>query len=388
MAIYVGEIEKATKGYTQAGLNLLMSACVADIPIQLFPLMSPIRWDDQPRWADPLRTHLGKLGVPRDIGLLHHSPSSMEAMPRPGESKHVAVTVIEADTLPKWIVTALNEGVHSAIVPSEFNREVFQRCGVEVPVHVLPHACGPWWWEDPVPAGRAAGYEDSYIFYYIGSYNQRKNPEGALRAFLRAFPEPSPANIFAIKTGVDAALPIRDAMDGRTVVPVADRIAKVVEEETGSTAERPDIWTFTGEWSEAQIRWLHSIGDCCVSLHRGEGFGLVPMQAKLLGNPVIYTDWSSVPEFCSPEDGDRPVSYKLAQIRSMDVWAYPHFLGRDGEILRWAEPDLDAAATVMADCADAKTGGLVGDRLAAYRDRFSWATLGQRLGEILAEIRQ
>jgi len=386
MAIYVGEIEKASKGYTQAGLNLLMSACVADIPVQIFPLMSPIRWDDQPRWADPLRVHLGKLGVPRDVALLHHSPSSMDAIPRPGEKKHVALTVIEADTLPTWIVELLNKRVDAAIVPSEFNREVFERCGVEVPVHVLPHSCGPWWWEGDA-AGPVPGYEDSYIFYYIGSYNQRKNPEGALRAFLRAFPEPSPATIFAIKTGDDAGLPIRDAMEGRTVVPSAERIAHVIAEETGG-AERPDVWVFTGEWSEAKIHWLHSIGDCCVSLHRGEGFGLVPMQAKLLGNPVIYTNWSSVPEFCSPEDGDRPVSYEMTTIRSMDVWAYPYFLGRHGEVLQWAEPDLEAASACMVECAGATSKGLSGERLSAYRDRFSWGTLGRRLGEILEAVRQ
>lgn len=382
--IYVGEIEKKTKGYTQAGLNLLMSAYAAGLPVQLFPLMRPVRWDEQPHWAQPLREWMGRTGTARDVALLHHNPSSMPHMPHPGESKNVALTVIEADTLPKWIVESLNGAVDACIVPSHFNKLVFEDCGVEVPVYALEHACGPWWWTDPFgdKPRRAPGYEDSYVFYYIGTYNQRKNPEGALRAFLRAFPEPSPTQIFALKTNPMAALPIHDAMAGRTAVPTEERVAKVIEEETGQT-ERPDVWLWTGEWHESQIRWLHWMGDCNVSLHRGEGFGLVPMQAKLLGKPVIYTNWSSVPEFTTDED--MPIAYEMAAIRGME--AYPHFLPSAGETLRWADPSLESAMLAMTGFVAERPSGLSGASLEAFRHRFSWKTLGEKLGRILAEIR-
>jgi len=384
--IYVGEIEKKTKGYTQAGLNLLMSAYAEKLPVQLFPLMSPVRWDEQPHWAEPLREWMGQQGVARDVALLHHNPSSMPHMPHPGEQKNVAVTVIEADTLPKWIVESLSGSVDAVIVPSHFNKRIFERCGVSVPVHVLPHACGSWWWQDPfTEQRRSPGYEDSYVFYYIGTYNQRKNPEGALRAFLRAFPEPSPDQIFALKTMPTASLPIHEAMEGRTAVPTAERVAKVLEEETGTT-ERPDVWLWTGEWHESQMRWLHWMGDCNVSLHRGEGFGLVPLQAKLLGKPVIYTDWSSVPEFCTPSDGDEPIGYDLVPIRGME--AYPHFLPSEGEVLQWADPKLDVAMETMQEVVKMRaTSWLVGDELAAFRERFSWHALGTEFGRIIEEIR-
>ena len=46
-----------------------------------------------------------------------------------------------------------------------------------------------------------------------------------------------------------------------------------------------------------ETRTLIQISDACVTLHRSEGFGLVPMEAMALGTPVISTGWSGNMEY-------------------------------------------------------------------------------------------
>ena len=84
------------------------------------------------------------------------------------------------------------------------------------------------------------------------------------------------------------------------------------------------------------MRALIGACDCMISLHRAEGYGLVPAQASAMGIPAVVTSWSSVSEFldCPNIFG---VDFRLVEI-SDPQGLYPAELGP------WAEPDLEDAA--------------------------------------------
>jgi glycosyltransferase involved in cell wall biosynthesis len=159
------------------------------------------------------------------------------------------------------------------------------------------------------------------VSFNLASSFARKNPLAAIAAFRGAFgdrpdrvlvlkvshPEHAPAD-FARLTQMAQASNIR--IDTRTLPP-ADRHA------------------------------LTACADIVLSLHRGEGFGLVMAEAMLLGKPVIATGWSGNTDFM--DNGTAAlVPYRLAPARD-DRLVYRGL---------WAEPDVAEAATMLRALAD------------------------------------
>ncbi len=89
---------------------------------------------------------------------------------------------------------------------------------------------------------------------------------------------------------------------------------------------------------------LFARADAYVSLHRCEGYGLTMAEAAAAGTPVVATGWSGNLEFMRPETSWL-VPYELVDIPDH----VPHYGGLGA---RWAEPDVGAAAAMMAEIAE------------------------------------
>ena len=96
--------------------------------------------------------------------------------------------------------------------------------------------------------------------------------------------------------------------------------------------------------ARADLHALMAESDIVLSLHRSEGFGLVPAEAMLLGRPVVATDWSATAEFLHAGVA-APVPARLVPAEDpRGIYAVPG--------ARWAEPDVDAAAAWLRRLAD------------------------------------
>lgn len=173
----------------------------------------------------------------------------------------------------------------------------------------------------PERFGLTAGVTHALVMFDARSAFARKNPWGAIEAWTRAFPQARSDARLVIK---GSELSTDPGARSRLESLVAARSDMVLIEERLSSAELWDL--------------LASI-DLLISLHRSEGFGLVPAEVMALGKPVVMTGWSGVLDFADDQ------SAALVPARLVDVHdpSGAYYTGQ------WGEPDLDAAARAISD---------------------------------------
>ncbi len=222
--------------------------------------------------------------------------------------------------------------VHEIWAVSHFTAEAFRawvppEAGILVRTVPHPVAVAP---PEPSRLSRADfGLPDAAVIvlvsFSLASSNVRKNPMGAVQAFRAAFGD-RPDRILLLKIGNPGHFPaefaaLRDAV-----------------------ADCPNIRLETRTLPRADSHALTACADIVLSLHRSEGFGLVPAEAMLLGRPVVATGWSGNMDFMDA-DSAALVGYRLVPARDpRGVFEAP------GAV--WAEPDIGEAAIRLRALAD------------------------------------
>ena len=218
--------------------------------------------------------------------------------------------------------------VHEVWAPSRFTARALESLMPgRVRVVPLPLALSP---PQPAALDRASfGLPEAAVVvlvsFSLASAFERKNPLGAVAAFRRAFGD-RPDRILVLKVGhsghfgEDMQL-LRDAIAGCANIRIETRMLPAA-----------DMHALTG------------LADIVLSLHRSEGFGLVPAEAMMLGRAVVATNWSATAEFLDESCGV-PVGYRLVPARDRrGIFEAP------GAV--WADADIDEAAQALRALAD------------------------------------
>jgi glycosyltransferase involved in cell wall biosynthesis len=258
-----------------------------------------------------------------------------------------------------WITSA--EPFDEIWAPSAFIQSAIS-AKVTIPVVHMPHGidvanserCCPE--ELGVPNGRFT----FLCMFDLSSILARKNPEGAVEAFRRAFPsEPAPALL--VKVSHAQAHP--------------EAYAALVERLRGI----PNVYVTDRMLSRARVNGLLASVDGVLSLHRSEGFGLILAEAMSLGKPVVATGWSGNMDFMNTGNSC-PVAYELVALDR------DHLSYRAGQT--WAEPDIDHAAYLLQRVVEnADYRNRIGDRArVTIRTHFTPAAAGRRYQQRLVRL--
>ena len=198
---------------------------------------------------------------------------------------------------------------------------------IRPPVHVIPQAVtvGP---APPLDRARYGIAEDELLYLYVFDFNstiERKNPEGALEAFVRAF---SPG---------DGAALLLKSING-------DRDPEAAERLRRAAARHPHVHLMERPVPVAERNALIAGCDCYVSLHRTEGFGLTVAEALLFARPVVVSAAGGVLEFVHEDN---------ALLVPCGDYVLPERRGDYPAGTVWGEPDLDVAAARLREVARA-----------------------------------
>lgn len=232
-----------------------------------------------------------------------------------------------------WELARFPERWHSSFalvdeiwVLSKFVRDAVAAC-TDKPVIVMPLAPPPPS-KPPLPRSLLGLPDDEFVVltsFDFNSWMTRKNPHAAISAFRSAFPPQRRDVRLLLKTINGQRQPqalnaLREAIAGDERIELRDGFL-----------DRDGMWA------------LQACCDVYLSLHRAEGFGLHLIECMILGKAVVATAYSGNLEFMRADDSCL-VPYTLVDVASNE---YPEWRGQ-----RWAEPDIDAAASYLRELAD------------------------------------
>ncbi len=172
----------------------------------------------------------------------------------------------------------------------------------------------------------------------VSSQMERKNPFGAVRAFRWA------------GLDHDEAVLVLKFTNGHFD---RDAVRRLAEAAAGL-----NVIMLDGAMDRPELNALMQVSDCCLSLHRAEGFGLTIAEHMLMGKPAVATAYAGNLDFMTPDVSclvdSRPVSIP----RNYG----PYFRG-----YVWAEPDVEQAGAYLRQLArDPARARAIGERGRAW----------------------
>jgi glycosyltransferase involved in cell wall biosynthesis len=288
--------------------------------------ISPFYRDEERKQLKALRGHPSKEAVQ----ILHCIPNMQVRFQHKMKAKSVGFATFESTRAPGHWIDWLNKN-SMVITPSQFCHDTFSSKVSNL--EIIPHCLDTEYWY-PRPGVK----NKRFTYIAIGSWTERKG----WHALMSAWRGMEDCDLIIVTDYKDKA---RNKFEGFSNVSYQDKIVDMAS--------------------------LMSSADCVVCPTRGEGFGLVGLQALALALPLIITDWSGVKQYADSTNACMLPYERIAVKPSMDKL----FQFKNQE---WAfvSPDIlrDKMRDVFSDYTEFKNRAQVGCQM--VRDKLSYEVVG------------
>lgn len=298
------------------------------------------------------------------IKLLHTTPDEFKRYVEPGKY-HVGFMYWETDKIPRVFAEGLSY-VDEIWTGSQANFDAIRKAGVTKPIKIIPQAIDvsiDW----PKPYENESF--DSFTFYSIFEWTDRKNPEALIRAYLEEFDREDVGLL--VKTYFRNFSYSNKKMIRNKMQMIKDSL---------NLKKAPPIYLYLDLMDNHQILRTHATGDCFVSTHRGEGWGLPQTEAMLAGNPIISTNYGGVHEYL--DENSYLLPYKMKKLSGM---RHSRFYSDDQS---WADVDIKEVKKAMRHVFDNQDLAMKkGDNASKYvHERFNFKRVGSEMRDRLQAI--
>lgn len=261
--------------------------------------------------------------------ILHTTPNVYRQYMEPNKY-HIARVIWETTKLPPDF--ALNiQACDEIWTASEACKNALIASGITKPIFVIPEAIDDKFDIDEVkPYTTDLG--DSYKFYSIFEWTERKNPGALLEAYFKEF-----------QNGENVSLTIKTYVDNfnRDKKEEIDSGIRLVKKRL-NLPKYPKVTLLRKLMDRNQMYRFHKTFDCFVSASRGEGWGIPQMEALFMNKPVISTAYNGIHEYLKQGEHALLVPYKMIPLTANSrnqQWYTP-----DQE---WADIDIEELRKYM-----------------------------------------
>lgn len=365
---YVGPL-KDYSGYGEANRHTVAALMAAGVDVVGELLKYTAESSDFGELGKLMNQSLSNKGE-YDIRIMHTTPDEYSRLMKPGKY-HIGQFYWETDKVPETFAKNLNL-VDEIWTGSQANVDAMKFAGVTKPIYVFPQATET---KREFPEPYIINEFDGYVFYSIFEWIDRKNPEALLRAFYKEFAGQK-----------DVALVIKTyfrnfTLNNKRMIRSA---VKNIKAELG-VDEFPAVFLYLDLMDRRQIMRLHSTGDCFVSAHRGEGWGVPQVEAALAGKAIISTGYGGVHEYLEDKKTAMLPSFKMVQLTGMSHSQYWYTPDQ-----QWAEINMDDLQAAMRwaynNQDDAKKMGKKAQAFA--KKAFSFDAVGKMMVDRLNKIKE
>jgi glycosyltransferase involved in cell wall biosynthesis len=247
-----------------------------------------------------------------DMQIFHTLPNLWsliaERTKKPFPVKQVGYCTWENSKIPNHWIYDINK-MSELWVPSSFNKTAFESCGVTIPITVFPHV----FMNQTLPDRSTVNLRDYtgkpipnniFTYYSIAEYTDRKGINDLIECF-------DAVNTKNPNTQLVLKLHHKDYSvqnKGHIIAQLSKRTKNLSK----------SIYVITDNSSNKDILSIHSIGDCYVSLHKGEGFGLSLYDAMNYDKKIVSTNYGGPTDYLVGKQNVSLIDYHL-----VDEWAYP-----------------------------------------------------------------
>jgi glycosyltransferase involved in cell wall biosynthesis len=299
------------------------------------------------------------------LKIMHVTPDELPRLVEKGKY-NISHFFWETDRLPKIFVDGLNS-VDEIWTGSRANFDAIVNSGVTKPVYIFPQATNT----SPIKTESLDIEFDGFIFYSIFEWTDRKNPEALIKAYNNAFNGED-----------DVALMIKSYITDFSRIS-RDMISSKIINLQDQYDHKNKIFLYHKLITYEQIHGFHERGDCYVSAHRGEGWGVPQAEALCHGNPVISTGYGGINEYITNMVDGIVIPYTMVGLTGMDHSRRYYSFDQ-----KWAEIDIDDLSEkirFMYDNRDlAQAIGNKGKNLA--HSQFSYQQVGALMKTRIMEI--
>lgn len=262
----------------------------------------------------------------------------------------IGSTMTEADKISEeWVASCNN--MDYLVLTSDWQKEVFQKCGVTTPIWVIPSGS-----ETNVFKYKKRKKRKVFTFGSVGYMmptqvlRDRKNFWGMVQAFVSEFGSDEPVELRIHSTSAESGYYKR--------------------------WKDPRIKVDNTRIPREELRDLYYDMDCFIFPSRGEGVGQPPREAMATGLPCILTNWSSLTDVAHP-DISYPLSYTLVQRQQMAE-----------EPGLWADVDIKELMYWMRYVYEHQDEAMEKGRKASeyINKNFTWELAAKRLKEKLLQL--